>query len=98
MMEAERLQKIVLGQEKELRRLRRLLAVVKIAHAEFNVEDEKLMITVSAVGVDEYHFIDACKPQLEAIAARLLGAGSAKAGDITDSVTGDEAIGGVSSA
>ena len=97
MTEAERLQKIILAQDRELRRMRRLLSVARIAHAEFGFEDDKLMVTVSAIGVDEYHFIEQARSQLEIIAKKLVPEAKTM-GDIKDSITGEDIIGGVSPA
>lgn len=95
MTEAERLQKILTAQEKELRRLRRLLSVVTIAHVEYGVQDNIIEVTVSAIGVDEYHFIDKCRLELERVANVIIGERTKIKGPITDSVTGEEAIGAV---
>ena len=62
MTESERLQKIVVAQEKELKRLRWLLGHARVACAEIDVDatDEKrhlIRVTLSAIGCDEYHFM-----------------------------------------
>lgn len=94
MTEAERLQKIVVAQEKELRRLRRLLAVVRIAQADFRVEDNALVVTITAIGVDEYHFTEQAKPELEKIAEQISGIKS-QVKEIKDATTDEPAIGAV---
>jgi hypothetical protein len=72
MTEAERLQRIVETQEGELRRLRKLLSVARIASASFDVIDGKLMVTVTAIGVDEYYFTEQARPELLKIAEAIL--------------------------
>lgn len=97
MTEAERLQKIVKTQENELRNLRRLLSMARVAGATFDVIDGKLNVIVTAVGVDEYYFTEQAKPELRRIAEVLLGQVTKTEIDdvITDAATGEPMIGGV---
>ena len=67
MAEAERLAKIVHEQDKELKRLRRLLGTCRVACVEYTAEGAVLRIVATCIGVDEYAFIEAVKPELEAI-------------------------------
>jgi hypothetical protein len=95
--EVERLQKIVKAQEFELRNLRRLLSMARVAGAEFDVVDGKLSVIVTAVGVDEYYFTEQTKPELLRIAEALLQQRTElKSTDvITDAATGEPITGGV---
>lgn len=95
MSEAERLQKIVLEQEKQLRRLRKLMSIVRIAHAVYYVDGDELRVTVTCIGVDEYQFIEEAKPELSAIATALAGA-KAELGEPEDADTGQPMDGAVS--
>lgn len=98
MSEAERLQKIIQAQEKELRRLRKLLGTCRVASVEFVAEDSTLRVVATCVGVDEYYFTEQLKPELTAIAQALIGRlGTAEIkGEITDSITGEALEGAVS--
>lgn len=95
MTEAERLQKIVVAQEKELRRLRKLLSTARVAMASFAVEGETLQVTVTAVGVDEYYFTEQCKPELQKIAEELAEKRMAFDEKMEDAITGEQADGAV---
>lgn len=94
MSEAEGLQKIVIAQEKEVRTLRKLLSKARVAQVDYHVEDGELHIILTSIGVDEYYFVEQCKPELEAIATALCDA-KMKTGPIQDSVTGEEMLGAV---
>lgn len=97
MTEAERLQKIVQAQEVELRRIRRLLSVARVAHAEFQVVEGVLSVTVSCIGVDEYHFTQQALPELKAIAEAIVREKATVefTGEIKDAITGEPMEGGV---
>ena|ERR1035438_9301969 len=100
MTEADRLQKIVLAQEKELKRLRWLLGHARVACAEINMDDsdEKhpvIRVTVTCIGCDEYHFIEKCKPEIQNLIERLTGEKTKLAGEATDTISGEPIEGGV---
>jgi hypothetical protein len=99
MNEAERLQKIVEKQETEIRRLRKLMSVARVAQADFYVTDGTLQVVVTAIGVDEYHFTEQARPELEKIAEAIIEAKRGQvqipAGGIKDMLTGEPAQGAV---
>lgn len=97
MTEAERLQKIVTTQEAEVRRLRKLLSIARVALVEYEVIDGKLNVICTCIGVDEYHFLEKAIPELTKIAEALTGQlAKMDAGDIKDLATGEPMEGGVS--
>jgi DNA-binding IclR family transcriptional regulator len=98
MMESERLQKIVDAQGKELSRLRKLLSQARVCQVDYFLEDETLRIIVTCIGVDEYHFLEKLKPELEAVANALVGQVNAVTMDpctAVDVATGEKAEGRV---
>jgi hypothetical protein len=95
MSEAERLQKIVQAQEKEIAKLRRMLGIVRIAHLEYGVDEGTLHITGTAIGVDEFHFLDQVRDELKMLADAITG-GKAEITALTDMVSGEPMTGGVS--
>ena len=100
MTEAERLQKIVLAQEKELKRLRWLLGHARVACTEIDVDETDpahpvIRVTVTCIGCDEYHFIEKCKPEIQDLIERCTGAKAKLTGEATDTVSGEPLEGGV---
>lgn len=93
MSEAERLAKICHEQDKELKRLRRLLGTCRVACVDYTAEGNVLRILATCIGVDEYQFLDAVKPELVAIGNAILGrVGAMKMGDTdeaVDTITGE---------
>lgn len=101
MTEAERLQKIVTAQEKEIKRLRAAMQVARVATVDIDskVEDDhwNVYIVCTAIGVDEFHFIEQVKGRIGDLIEQV-HKGSKKALDaatIKDE-KGDPMIGGVS--
>jgi len=88
MTEAERLQKIVLAQEKEIKRLRKTLSVVRVASVFYGVEDDTFFVSVTGIGFDEYGFTEAARSQLKKVAEILAGQ-KLKADAPEDGITGD---------
>lgn len=96
MTESERLQKLVHAQTKEIGRLRRALSVVRTAHSEFDVTDGVLHISITAVGVDEFHFIEKARTELESVAKAITDQRELKCSEeIKDLVTGEVMDGGI---
>jgi metal-sulfur cluster biosynthetic enzyme len=81
--------------------MRWLLAHARVACAEIDVDssNEKetvIRVTVTAIGCDEYHFIEKCKEEIGQLITRLTGAlVEMRANGITDAVTGDPLEGSV---
>lgn len=98
MSEAERLQKIVAAQEREIKKLRNLLATVRVARIEWSADEKDgiLHVSASAIGVDEFNFIDQLKPQLNEIATAILGIRTQAKKEVTDAITGEPIEGAVS--
>lgn len=99
MTEAERLQKIVTTQEKEIRRLRKLLEVCKVANCEIGVEGNVVSVVVTAIGIDECYFTVQAKAELTKLAEAITSSRVEITDDPpTDSVTGLPLDGGVAPA
>jgi hypothetical protein len=96
--EAERLQKIILAQEKEIARLRKLLQTARCARVEYGGDGNVLQIVVTAVGSDEFYFIEQVRKELMAIGDAIMGEKGAvqDLGGTNDMTTGEPVQGGVS--
>jgi len=87
MTEAERLNGVVAAQAKEINRLRRLLSVVRVAHIETNVVDKVIGITITAVGIDELHFIESAKAAILKLVEEVYGVKAAETTGARDTIT-----------
>lgn len=101
MTEADRLQKIVQTQERELRRLRKLISTARVAQVEYvvdkTVDPPVLQLICTCIGVDEYHFVEKCKPELEAVASAICqSVAELKMATAADGITGEKLDGAVS--
>lgn len=96
--EAERLQKIVDSQGKELGRLRKLLSQARVCQVDYFVEGTTLRIIATCIGVDEYHFLEKLQPALESVANAIIGARNVAkldANKLTDADTSEPLEGAV---
>jgi len=97
-MDEDRLREICKAQEREIKRLRAMLSKVRTVRVEFYVEGDSLCIVGTAIGIDEFHFIEQVRPELARIAEEISDAKVENAlanAKVTDGITGDEIEGAI---